>query len=1035
MKYLVSLRYVLVLLYAFQSLAQCGDSQVCNGNTGLYSNDDATSIAYDNMGSAYHATYIKEPDSGWRVWGANMSNTGGNLLSPASVNSTTYPALTGTIYKLALGSDYTDQQLIVLTSTGLFAIGDSGDVISTAITTSTNFHKITVNGKADGLPTGVGPADVKMLFASTYTLMITTCTGNVWVLSQTSGVRGNGGGGSASLWAQVMENATTPLSNVIVSRGNSSMGFALKSDGTLWTWGSGTYLGDNTTAITRNFATQMTLPAGIPGIKMIQATSDGGFMSYYVLGTDKKVYALGENQYGQLGDRTIVDRTAWVNAKNPDNSIITDAAWISANEHDENYAGYSIIRAGGVFYTAGYNSYYMVGRINENGTNYLDLPGGINASDVITHAEVGGHSTAVIKLGSPRYGYCGHRINGSMGDGSSLDESQETFDFITPPIVAVCGTICVQPVLSGNGPLCPGGNAVFTITGTPGDIISYSLNSGSTQTIAIGTDGTVAITSNNATADQHIALSYILGGTGSCSNGLSLSATVIVSDNVTPAFVQVPPICVGDPLAPLPVTSTNGITGTWAPAINNQATTTYTFTPTSSDCALTATMTINVNPVNTQATFTQVAAICSGESLVLPSVSNNGIAGTWAPAINNLATTTYTFTPTTLGACIPTTTMTVQVIPATVPQFTQVAAVCQGDVISPLPTVSENSIPGSWSPVIDNSQTTTYTFTPQPGNCASSVQMTITVNPKIIPAFAQLAPICEGTPAPGLPTMSTNGINGVWSPAFSNTATATYTFTPAVGECAFTTSMTVVVNPKITPQFTTPDPVCYADPGFTLPAVSDNGVSGTWSPAFSNTQSATYSFTPNGNECAFPATLPIQVYEDFDFDYTEYCREGNLLLEIVPVSGSFNIGTAGFIWTSGATVVGSNSIFDVTSYLNSTPETETLPVTFGITVTNANGCPKTKSIQLDNIFCGIQKGISPNNDSQNEFFDLRLLNVEHLSIFNRYGVKVYSKSNYYNEWHGQTDNGTQLPDATYYYRIDLEDGTIKTGWIYINTEK
>ena len=110
-----------------------------------------------------------------------------------------------------------------------------------------------------------------------------------------------------------------------------------------------------------------------------------------------------------------------------------------------------------------------------------------------------------------------------------------------------------------------------------------------------------------------------------------------------------------------------------------------------------------------------------------------------------------------------------------------------------------------------------------------------------------------------------------------------------------------------------------------------------------------------------------------------------------------------------------------------------MPVTFSVTVTNAEGCYKTEPITLARIFCGIQKGISVNNDGDNEFFDLTLLNVKHLSIFNRYGMKVYSKGGYTNEWKGQSDKGDELPDGTYYYIIDFNDNLpAKTGWIYIN---
>src|SRR4029434_8598248 len=94
----------------------------------------------------------------------------------------------------------------------------------------------------------------------------------------------------------------------------------------------------------------------------------------------------------------------------------------------------------------------------------------------------------------------------------------------------------------------------------------------------------------------------------------------------------------------------NGITGTWSPALNNTATTTYTFTPTAGQCATTATLTIVVNP-NVTPSFNAVAPICSGATLnPLPTTSNNGISGSWTPALNNTTTTTYTFTPT-AGQC------------------------------------------------------------------------------------------------------------------------------------------------------------------------------------------------------------------------------------------------------------------------------------------------------------------------------------------------------------------------------------------------
>ncbi|WP_055444034.1 T9SS type B sorting domain-containing protein [Lacinutrix himadriensis] len=334
--------------------------------------------------------------------------------------------------------------------------------------------------------------------------------------------------------------------------------------------------------------------------------------------------------------------------------------------------------------------------------------------------------------------------------------------------------------------------------------------------------------------------------------------TITVNPIVTPTFTQVAPICSGETLNALPTTSNNGITGSWSPVIDNTTTTAYTFTPDAGQCAVSETMTITVNP-NVTPTFTQVAAICSGEALAaLPTTSNNGVSGTWSPAIDNTTTTTYTFTPD-AGVCATTQTMVITVNPSVSPTFTQVAPICSGDALAALPTTSNNSITGSWSPALDNTVTTTYTFTPDAGQCAATQTMTITVNPNITPTFTQIAAICSGDTLNALPTTSNNSITGTWSPAVDNTATTTYTFTPAAGECATSQTMTITVNPNVTPTFTQEAAICSGETLNALPTTSNNGITGTWSPAINNTATTTYTFTPNAGECATTQTMTIIV--------------------------------------------------------------------------------------------------------------------------------------------------------------------------------
>jgi hypothetical protein len=128
--------------------------------------------------------------------------------------------------------------------------------------------------------------------------------------------------------------------------------------------------------------------------------------------------------------------------------------------------------------------------------------------------------------------------------------------------------------------------------------------------------------------------------------------TITVNPKVTPTFTQIAAICAGGSLSALPSTSNNGITGTWAPALNNASTTAYTFTPTAGLCATTATMTITVN---TGINSTVNANIFQGSSYTLPDGIVVSAAGTYISQVQtaqgcvNTITTILTVTETPSG--------------------------------------------------------------------------------------------------------------------------------------------------------------------------------------------------------------------------------------------------------------------------------------------------------------------------------------------------------------------------------------------------
>ncbi|WP_439882548.1 invasin domain 3-containing protein [Pontibacter sp. MBLB2868] len=88
----------------------------------------------------------------------------------------------------------------------------------------------------------------------------------------------------------------------------------------------------------------------------------------------------------------------------------------------------------------------------------------------------------------------------------------------------------------------------------------------------------------------------------------------------------------------------------------------------------------------------------------------------------------------------------------------------------------------------------------------------------------------------------------------------------------------------------------------------------------------------------------------------------------------------------------------------------------------------TVSIQVKQGLVFIPEGFSPDGDGENDVFtiygaeDYRVS----LKIFNRWGTIVYENKDYKNDWDGAANNGVvlgnKLPDGTYFYIVDLNNG-------------
>ena len=421
---------------------------------------------YDKIISGYHASVAIKSTGEYSIWGANMTPTGLNgQVTPLEISTSNYSSLTGTIYKAGIGGSYTGtsiDQAVVLTSTGLFAWGAVGSLFSPTLTTSPGVAQITppVGSSPIGLPIGLEPSDVKMLFAMYRTLILLSKSGDVYVLGYISGaldgvgaVQGTAG---SNVWQRVKIDATTYLTGVKAVRGqvgntNINALIAETNDGKLYTWGKSTFLGDGSGVAYRSYATEMTLPDDVKtkGIRMIGVTggvvSGSTYNTYYVLSNSGNLYAMGDNKNYQCGafTRDLVHLN-WVQAKKSAaaNDFLTDVIFVTVQEHSNSVPAAAAITKVGDFYSWGYNARNMLGRPIENASYDPGLAGGfIQGTDKALFAEMGGHTLLYVKEGSSKFCYVGHRINGSMGDGTSFDAKEPIFNCDQTPTIDLCGSV------------------------------------------------------------------------------------------------------------------------------------------------------------------------------------------------------------------------------------------------------------------------------------------------------------------------------------------------------------------------------------------------------------------------------------------------------------------------------------------------------------------------------------------------------------------------------------------------------------------
>ena len=98
---------------------------------------------------------------------------------------------------------------------------------------------------------------------------------------------------------------------------------------------------------------------------------------------------------------------------------------------------------------------------------------------------------------------------------------------------------------------------------------------------------------------------------------------------------------------------------------------------------------------------------------------------------------------------------------------------------------------------------------------------------------------------------------------------------------------------------------------------------------------------------------------------------------------------------------------------------------YTVTGTDGNGCTDTDYVTVTSEYCfEIPGALSPNSDNNNDTWEIKGLQKYPnalISVFDRWGQKVYEGTSTSAPWNGNYQN-KDLPTADYYYVIELGNG-------------
>ena len=418
-------------------------------------------------------------------------------------------------------------------------------------------------------------------------------------------------------------------------------------------------------------------------------------------------------------------------------------------------------------------------------------------------------------------------------------------------------TIAINPLptatVTSSPTVCLGTNTAITFTGTPNSIVTYIINGGNNQTIAIGASGSAVLNTSLNVTSTFTLVSVTLANPPSCTQLLSASTTSTVTQPPVAGSNASLSICSestpqdlflllgsnAQPGGTWSPTLASG-TGVFNPLLDTAGSYVYTVAGTPPCVNDTALVTVTITPAANAGTNTQVDLCSNADSVdlltLLGGTPQSG--GTWSPALisgtgifdpSKDSAGIYTYTVGGTAPCLNTSaTVTITITPGLNAGNSGTATFCLDSAPKDL-FLSLGGTPqvgGTWSPalasgtgvfnpVIDKSGVYTYAFSGTEPCSNDTATVTVTVNPLPDAGENAAASICSNVDSKDLFTFlgGTPQAGGTWSPAL---ASGSGIFNPAIDKAGVYTY--TVGNP-----FCNPD---SADVTVTIVPGPDAGVSG-----------------------------------------------------------------------------------------------------------------------------------------------------------------------------------------------------------------